>query len=184
MSRSALAIRRVFVPVLAMLCIAGALQAQVLIISPEHPVVLPMPRPFEVPQVTIDATIREQVAQTNVTHVFKNPGSTTIQAEYLFPLPEEGTVQDLVLLVDGKEMPGRILPKDEARRIYEEIVRKQRDPALLEYMGRGLFKTSVFPIPAGQQRTVTLKATFVCKRDRDLVQFVYPLSTQKHCEKP
>ena len=52
-----------------------------------------------------------------------------------------------MLLVDGRELPGRLLPKDEARRIYEEIVRTKRDPALLEYMGRGLYRTSVFPIP-------------------------------------
>ena len=167
---------------LVLLSFANLAPAQVLVVHGDH--VPPVLRPFEVPEVTIDATIREQVAQTQVTQVFKNPGPTTIEAEYLFPLPEEGTVQDMVLLVDGKELAGKILPKDEARRVYEEIVRKQRDPALLEYMGRGLFKASVFPIPAGQQRTVTLKATFICKRDRDLVQFVYPLATQKNTEKP
>ncbi len=167
--------------VAAVLSFVSAAPSQVLVIRDR---IAPIPRPFEIPQVTVDASIREQVAQTQVTQVFKNAGPTTIEAEYFFPLPEEGAVQDLVLLVDGREMPGQILPKDEARRIYEEIVRKQRDPALLEYMGRGLFKTSVFPIPAGQQRTVTLKATFLCRRDRDLVQFVYPLSTQKHSEKP
>ncbi len=56
-------------------------------------------------------------------------------------------------------MPGRILPREEARRIYERIVRKRQDPALLEYMGRGLFRTSVFPVPARASRTVTLRYT-------------------------
>src|SRR4051795_6428812 len=141
-------------------------------------------RSYEIREVGVDARVRDQVAEVQVSQTFHNPGSVQLEAEYDFPLPEDGAIQNFVLLVDGKEWPGRVVPKDEARRIYEEIVRKQRDPALLEYMGRGLFKTSVFPIPAGQQRTVALKATFICKRDRDLVQFVYPLSTQKHCEKP
>ena len=48
-------------------------------------------------------------ARVTVTQVFKNPGTTTLEAEYFFPLPEEGAVQDLVLLVDGKELPGRVL---------------------------------------------------------------------------
>ena len=80
--------------------------------------------------------------------------------------------------------PAGLLPKDEARRIYEEIVRTKRDPALLEYMGRGLYRTSVFPIPPGADRKVTMRYTQLCKRDRDVVEFSYPLSTQKFTAKP
>ena len=145
---------------------------------------VPMNRAYEIREVSIDARVRDQVAEVQVAQTFYNPGSTTIESEYLFPLPEEGAIQNFVLLVDGKEMPGRLLPKDEARRIYEEIVRTKRDPALLEYMGRGMFRTSVFPIPAGAERKVTLRYTQLCKRDRDLVEFVYPLSTQRFTSKP
>ncbi len=145
---------------------------------------LPLNRAYEIREVAIDARVRDQVAEVQVSQTFQNPGSTTIEAEYLFPLPEEGAIQNFVLLVDGKEMPGRLLPKDEARRIYEEIVRTKRDPALLEYMGRGMFRTSVFPIPPGAERKVTLRYTQLCKRERDLVEFVYPLSTQRFTSKP
>lgn len=137
----------------------------------------PQPTPgHQIKSVELDATIRDQVAEVSVTHVFHNPTSRTIEAEYLFPLPERGTVQSMVLLVDGKELPGRILPKDEAREIYEGIVRAQKDPALLEYMGRGLFRTRVFPIPPGEDRTVTLRSTFVCDREEGVVEFAFPLA--------
>ena len=53
-------------------------------------------------------------------------------------------------MVNGKELPGKIMKSDEARSLYEAIVRKNQDPALLEWMGSGLFKTSVFPVPAGE----------------------------------
>lgn len=139
----------------------------------------PIGRTFEVTEVRVDARVEDQVAQVRVSQTFHNPGSTVIESEYLFPLPDDGAIQDLVLLVDGKEMPGRILTKEEARRIYEEIVRSKRDPALLEYMGRGLFRTSVFPIPPGADRTVTMSYTQLLKRDRDLLSFTYPLGTQK-----
>ena len=145
---------------------------------------VPINRAYEIREVSIDARVRDQVAEVRVAQTFHNPGSTQIEAEYLFPLPEDAGVQDLVLMVDGKELPGRVLPKDEARRIYEEIVRSRRDPALLEYMGRGLFRASVFPIPPGADRQVTLRYTQICKRDRDVVEFAYPLATQKHSSKP
>ncbi len=144
----------------------------------------PIHRTYDIRNVTIDARVREQVADVAVSQTFYNPGSAQIEAEYLFPLPEEGAIQNFVLMVDGREMPGRLLPKDEARRIYEEIVRTKRDPALLEYMGRGLFRTSVFPIPPGAERKVTLKYTQICKRERDVVEFLYPLSTQRFTAKP
>src|SRR5271170_4905873 len=144
----------------------------------------PIARSYEIREISIDGRVRDQVAEVQVSQTFHNPGSFQLDAEFLFPLPEEGAIQNFVLLVDGRELPGRLLPKDEARRIYEEIVRSKRDPALLEYMGRGLFRTSVFPIPPGADRKVTMRYTQICKRDRDVVEFAYPLSTQKFTAKP
>src|SRR3954469_19494901 len=86
-------------------------------------------RSYVVREVSVDARIRDQVAEVQVSQTFHNPGSVQLEAEYDFPLPEEGTIQNFVLLVDGRELPGRMLPKEEARRIYEEIVRSKRDPA-------------------------------------------------------
>ena len=110
---------------------------------------IPVGRSYEIREVSIDARVRDQVAEVQISQTFHNPGSVQIESEFLFPLPEDGAVQNFVLLVDGRELPGRLMNKDEARRIYEEIVRSKRDPALLEYMGRGLYRTSVFPIPPG-----------------------------------
>jgi Ca-activated chloride channel family protein len=145
---------------------------------------IPVGGTFDIREVSIDGRIRDQIAEVQVSQTFHNPGSFQLDAEFLFPLPEEGAIQNFVLLVDGRELPGRLLPKDDARRIYEEIVRTKRDPALLEYMGRGLFRTSVFPIPPGADRKVTMRYTQVCKRDRDIIEFAYPLSTQKFTAKP
>ncbi|AMV38221.1 VIT domain-containing protein [Planctomyces sp. SH-PL62] len=145
---------------------------------------IPIRQTFEIREVAVDAKLRDQAAEVQVSQTFYNPGSSDLEAEYFFPIPEDAVVENLVLMVDGKELPGRLLGKDEARRIYEEIVRGKRDPALLEYMGRGLYRTSVFPIPAGAERKVLLRYTQLCRRDRDVVEFSYPLSTQKYASKP
>ena len=145
---------------------------------------IPVGRSYEIREVSIDARVRDQVAEVQISQTFHNPGSVPIESEFLFPLPEDGAIQNFVLLVDGRELPGRLMNKDEARRIYEEIVRSRRDPALLEYMGRGLYRTSVFPIPPGADRKVTMRYTQLCKRERDVLEFTYPLSTQKFTAKP
>src|SRR5580704_17357621 len=145
---------------------------------------VPISHSYEIREVSIDARVRDQIAEVLVAQTFHNPGSFQLDAEFLFPLPEDGAIQNFVLMVDGRELTGRLLPKDEARRIYEDVVRSKRDPALLEYMGQGLFRTSVFPIPPGADRKVTMRYTQLCKRDRDIVEFTYPLGTQKFTSKP
>ena len=161
-------------------CLIAALSA----VSAFARVIMPPPllprQGAEIESVELQATVQKQVAEVAYTVEFYNPTRRTIESEYLFPLPGHGTVQDVVLLADGEELPGRILPKDEARRIYESIVRAQRDPALIEYIGRGLYRASVFPIPPGESRTVTLKTTYLCGRDSGMVEFSFPLAPHGH----
>ena len=102
---------------------------------------------------------------------------------FMFPLPYDGAIDQLTLLVDGKEYEAKLLSKEEARRRYEEIVRKNRDPALLEWVGTGMFQTSVFPIPPGAKRTVTLRYSQLLRKNYGLTDFIFPLSTAKYtCE--
>jgi Ca-activated chloride channel homolog len=161
---------------------SAVVRAQGIIVDRRRTV--PVAHSYEIREVKIDGRVRDQVAEVQVSQTFHNPNSFPLESEFLFPLPEEGAIQNFVLMVDGAELPGRLLPKDEARRIYEEIVRTKRDPALLEYMGRGLYRTSVFPIPPGADRKVTMRYTQLCKRERDVVEFGYPLGTQKFTSKP
>jgi len=89
-----------------------------------------------------------------------------------------------VLLVDGKELPGRLLPKEEARRIYEEIVRTRRDPALLEYMGQASIARASSRSRPGRIARSRCATRRSASADRDVVEFSYPFSTQKFTAKP
>ena len=48
----------------------------------------------------------------------------------------------------------------------------------------GCFKTSVFPIPAGAERNVTLHYTQLCRKTDGVTDFLFPLSTAKYTTKP
>ena len=138
---------------------------------------------FKVSDVDINADIKDQVATVQIAQTFQNTSSRTLETQFVFPLPDDAAVTGLTLIVDGEELTGELKSRDEARKVYEEIVRKQRDPALLEYMGRGVFRTSVFPIPAGKSRRVEIKYTQLLKSDTGLVDFSLPLGNARHCEK-
>ncbi|NLS95109.1 MAG: VWA domain-containing protein [Planctomycetaceae bacterium] len=150
---------------------------------PPHPMPHPRPEPpatYKIGELEVDARLVDQVAQVQVSQSFVNTGSSQLEVSFVFPLPYDGAVDSLTLLVDGKEFPAKLLPADEARRLYEDIVRKNKDPALLEWMGTGLFKTSVFPVPAGAKRTVTLTYSQLLRMQDGLTDFLFPLSTAKY----
>jgi Ca-activated chloride channel family protein len=146
-----------------------------------RPEVPPLPpTSYRVKELEINARLADQVAQVRMSQTFENTGSRPLEVAFLFPLPYDGAVDQMTLMIDGKEYPAKLLKADEARRLYEEIVRKNRDPALLEWMGTGLFKTSVFPVPPGQKRTVSLRYSQLCRKQEGLTDFLLPLSTARY----
>jgi Ca-activated chloride channel family protein len=152
---------------------------------PPPPAVRPAPAPqFALRSITVEGNIRDLVAQIQVKHVVQNTSSSTIEAQFIFPIPPDAVVDRFTLMVDGQEFPARVYPKAEARAIYESIVRSRRDPALLEYLDWGVLQTSVFPIPPGANRELVLKYTQVCRRSDSTCDFLFPLSTAKHYGKP
>ena len=128
-------------------------------------------------RVTVE--IQDQVAQVEVDQAFVNDSEVPLEATYVFPLPEDAAISDFSLYVDGERLEGRILDKEEAREIYESIVRRNRDPALLEYVGRNAFQAQVFPIPPHGERRVQISYTQLLSQEAGLVHFLYPLNTEK-----
>ncbi len=156
-----------------------------IIIWPPHP--RPVPPPpicYKIKDLTVQARLIDQVAQVQVSQTFVNNGSRPMEVAFVFPLPYDGAIDQMTLMVDGKEYPAKLLDAKEARRMYEEIVRRNRDPALLEWMGTGLFRTNVFPVPAGASRTVSLRYSQLLRKDRGLTDFLFPLSTAKYTSVP
>ncbi|KKL65922.1 hypothetical protein LCGC14_2150140, partial [marine sediment metagenome] len=131
----------------------------------------------------VKITVRDQVASVHIDQAFENHGRRDMEVEYLFPIPPGAAIDSMTMLVDGKELPGKMLEAKEARRIYESIVRKKKDPALLEYMGYGLYRTRAFPLQRGRPASVVVTYTTVCRKDYDLVEVFYPLNTEKYSAK-
>jgi Ca-activated chloride channel homolog len=132
----------------------------------------------------VDVSVQGPHARVTVEEEFVNLSRGVLEAEYVFPLPQGAMVSAITLFEGDRGLEGRLLTADEARRAYEEIVRRQRDPALLEYLGRDLYRVSVFPIPAGQSRKVRLRYEQVLSPDGGTYELRYPLNTEKFSAQP
>src|SRR6185312_2839368 len=175
---------KVWVGVLALLLLTTlAAQAQGIIVPgpcrrcPVPPRPVPMPRSLPVKSIKIDTKITSQVATTHLEQVFRNDTDVTLEGTYFFPLPESAAITEFAIWDGDRRLVGEVRSREEARRIYDEIVRRQRDPGLLEYAGKDLFQASIFPIPAHSDKKLELTYTQVAHADSGTVAYRYPLGT-------
>jgi Ca-activated chloride channel family protein len=121
----------------------------------------------------VKVELRDRVLRYEVEERFVNRGGMIGEADYIFPLPKNAAFRDLKLSIDGELVSGETMNATDARRIYEDIVRSQRDPALVEWMGHGMLRTRIFPIQPGEERRVVVRYESVADREGDAVRVDY-----------
>jgi len=152
--------------------------------------IIPRPRRGEeIPPLTVkyhrvNVEIINQAAKTSIDQVFINDYPRDIEGIFIFPLPENAAISEFSMYIGEKKVEGEILDRDQARRVYEDIVRRMRDPALLEYAGRNMFRARVYPIPARGEKRIQLSYTEILKAEKDLVRYAYPLNTERFSLRP
>ncbi|MBC7929983.1 MAG: VWA domain-containing protein, partial [Rubrivivax sp.] len=145
---------------------------------PPRPVTLPRALPIK--SIKIDTKIAAQVATTHVEQVFRNDTDATLEGTYFFPIPETASIAEFAIWDGDRRLVGEVRSREEARRIYDEIVRRQRDPGLLEYAGRDLFQASIYPIPPHSDKKLEITYTQVLKAEGGTVNYRYPLGTGRN----
>jgi len=150
-------------------------------------ILIPRPFPEMPPRAQLDikyhrvnVIIDDPVATTTVDQVFSNPYYQDLEADYIFPIPQFAVIDEFTAWLDGHKMQAELLPSHEAARIYEEIVKRRKDPALLEYAGRGIYRLRVYPIPARGDVRIKISYKETLKAESGTVEYLYPLNTEKH----
>ena len=131
-------------------------------------------QPVRITEVTADVVIAERVATTSLDIALMNPAATRQEAELLVPVPEGVAVRGFTFQGAAAEATAEVLAKDDARKVYESIVSKMRDPALLEFVGSSLVRSSVFPVEARDKQTVRLAYEGLLAADGSRVDYVLP----------
>ena len=125
----------------------------------------------------VEVEIKDGVATTELTQVFLNSTKRQLEATYVFPIPAGAALTDFALYINGKRTGGRVIDADKARQTYEDIVRRMRDPGLLEYIGRRMLKMRVFPIPPQSTQKVEVRYSQTVPFDAGLYRYTFPLKT-------
>jgi Ca-activated chloride channel family protein len=149
---------------------------------PDRPLATPFP--LEVKEHRVEVAIEDRAAVTTIDQVFHNPSALRLEGQYLFPVPAGAVINRFSMWVDGAELQAELLDAAKARKIYEDIVRTMRDPALLEYAGMDLFKVRIFPIEPHADKRVKISYREVLPLDAGTMEYLYPLNTEKFSSQP
>ncbi|MGI9013632.1 MAG: VIT and vWA domain-containing protein [Phycisphaerales bacterium] len=133
--------------------------------------------PLRITDHLVDVRIHDQVGLTTLTQTFRNDHNQRVEATYIFPLPEEADLTDFQMTFNGKMVEGEVLPAEEARQIYESIVRQARDPGLIEFIGRRLLRMRVFPIEPKSDTTIKISYQQILRPVSGMRGYHYPLRT-------
>lgn len=171
---------RAFLALLSTAVIPAMISAQGIVVCPPRPCILDRPCrtcPLQggvVKQSShVRAELTDRVLRYEVTETFVNRGSGLGEADYIFPLPRGAAFQDLKLSINGELVSGETMSAERARAIYEQIVRQQRDPALVEWMGYGMLRARIFPIAPGEEKKVVVRFQMVAEREGDALRVDY-----------
>lgn len=135
--------------------------------------------PVAVTSVDARIVINDHVATTSITMAMTNPGGMASEAQVVIPVPEGVAVRSIQY--DGVAGPAgepnaELLPREKAREIYDAIVRSMRDPALVEFVGYNLIKTSAFPIAPGATQKITITYEQIVPANTGRIDYTLPRS--------
>lgn len=135
-------------------------------------------RPLGIAKQSVRTVIRDGLAETAVDQTFSNPGGQPVEGWYWFTVPSTASVVGFALETDGQLVEGEIVEKKEGEAKYAAAVRRQHDPALLEWVDGRNYRARIFPIPAHGTRRVVLRYLELLPLVEGRMRYVYPLRSE------
>jgi len=135
---------------------------------PHHPDTL------AVTGIAAKVAIKGQIATTELLLSFHNPDGRAKEGRALLPVPADATLKSFAMEGPSGKLEAKLLPRQEAREIYDEIVRQLKDPAILEFAGLGAVKTGVFPVAPRATARLRIVYEELLEVEGDRVDYLLP----------
>jgi len=131
--------------------------------------------PLRLSGLHIKSDIIGNIAITTMDMTFFNETDRILEGELLFPLAEGNTVSRFAMELNGTMREGVVVEKAKGRRVFESIVRRNVDPALLEMSKGNIFRARVYPITPKNNKRIILAYEQQLERTQEGQLFLLPL---------
>ncbi|MEG3968767.1 VIT domain-containing protein [Microcoleus sp. T2B6] len=130
---------------------------------------------FPLKQTEVKAKIAGNISRVEVVQKFENPFPESIEAVYVFPLPDEAAVDDMEIKIGSRIIKADIKRREEALEMYEQARKQGRSAGLLEQERDNIFTQSLANIKPGEKIEVTIRYTESLKFVGGDYEFVFPM---------
>lgn len=127
-----------------------------LYVQPSNPISSAQSIAFPLKHTEVQAKITGNLSRVEVTQCFENPFTTALEAIYIFPLPDEAAVDEMLIRVGDRTIQGSIKKRQEAQQLYEQAKQLGHTAGLLEQERDNIFTQSLANIQPGESIEVTI----------------------------
>lgn len=104
----------------------------------------------------VNVKVVGNIAYTTTEMHFFNSGTRQMEAELIFPLPENVSVSRYAIDINGKMREAVPVNKNKGKQVFEAIEHRRVDPGLLEKVDGNNFRTRVYPLMPNGERTAII----------------------------
>ncbi len=127
----------------------------------------------------VDITIDNQHAVVKIMQVFDNHQANTLEGKYVFALPPASSIADFAVWDNDSRIPGVMMERRRANRIYESVKQKTVDPGIMQMTGETEsatgFSAKIFPINAYGTKRLEMEYTEDLPVENLSSHFTFPL---------
>lgn len=131
--------------------------------------------PLKLNKFELKVEVVDNIAITTMDMTFFNDLNRQLEGELVFPLAEGQTVSRFAMEINGKLREGVVVEKQKGQKVFEAIVRRRIDPALLEWTPGNNFKARIFPIPAKGTKRIVIAYEQELKTENNAYVYKIPL---------
>ena len=104
----------------------------------------------------VNVKVVGNIAYTTAEMHFFNSGSRQVEAELIFPLPENVSVSRYAIDINGKMREAVPVNKNKGKQVFEAVEHRRVDPGLLEKVDGNNFRTRIYPLMPNGERIVII----------------------------
>ena len=124
---------------------------------------------IKVSSLAIDVHVVANIATTTFDVIFYNPNDRILEGEFEFPMADGQHIVRYALDIEGKLREGVVVEKAKARVAFENTIRRNIDPGLVEKTKGNNFRTRIYPLPAKGTRHILIAVEQVLEQlDKNL----------------
>lgn len=105
---------------------------------------------------------------------YRNDGPRNMEVVYTFPLPPGAVLLGFAAELDGRRLDGRILPRRQAEREYEEALAEGDAPVMLELAEGGLHTANIGNLLPGESIVLELRTAQLLSFDHGRLRLAIP----------